>query len=368
MEVIGLIVEYNPFHNGHIYHINKIKEKYPHSLLIAIVNGYFLERGEVSIISKENKTKIALENNIDIVIELPFFFGSQSADIFSHAAIFLLNELKVNRIIFGSESNNINKLENIAKKQINNNIKKNINEQLKTGNNYPTVLNKILKSDINTPNDILGISYIKTILKNNYNIKYECLKRTNDYHDLKSCNNIISASNIRNKIKNNQNINNYLPLNEIPLLEKINDQQLFLLLKYKIITENNLEKYLTVDEGIENRIKKEILKSNNLEELINNIKTKRYTYNRIKRMLIHILIGLLKEDRNKIDKPTYIKILGFNKNGKKYLNQIKKDITLPLNPHITDTIYKYELKSLEIYNIITNQNYNFDKINKPIIL
>ena len=205
MEVIGLIVEYNPFHNGHIYHINKIKEKYPHSLLIAIVNGYFLERGEVSIISKENKTKIALENNIDIVIELPFFFGSQSADIFSHAAIFLLNELKVNRIIFGSESNNINKLENIAKKQINNNIKKNINEQLKTGNNYPTVLNKILKSDINTPNDILGISYIKTILKNNYNIKYECLKRTNDYHDLKSCNNIISASNIRNKIKNNQN-------------------------------------------------------------------------------------------------------------------------------------------------------------------
>ena len=118
MEIIGLIAEYNPLHNGHLYHINKIKEKYPNSLLVLVLNGYFLQRGEVSIISKYDKTLLALEYGVDIVISLPTLYGVQSADTFANTSIKLLNYLKVNKIIFGSETNDIDKLTLIANKSL----------------------------------------------------------------------------------------------------------------------------------------------------------------------------------------------------------------------------------------------------------
>ena len=316
MEIIGIIAEYNPFHNGHIYHINKIKELYPDSLIILVLNGYFLERGEISIESIESKTKLALDNNIDIVIQLPFIFGTNSADTFSEASIELLNELKVNKIIFGSECNNINKLTELANIQLNNEYNDSVKKYLDTGINYPTALNKALNINITTPNDILGLTYIKTILKNKYNIEPITIKRTNDYHDTNSNNKIISASNIREKIKNNIKIDNYVPNKEY--INKVNYELYFNLLKYKIITDTNLNKYLTVDEGIENRLKKVINECNTLDELILKVKTKRYTYNRINRMFIHILIGLTKEDKSKTLHNEYIRILGFNNIGKRY--------------------------------------------------
>ena len=118
MKIIGMIAEYNPFHNGHIYHINEIKKKYPDSLLILILNGYFLERGEISVLSKEDKTKLALENKVDIVVELPALFGTQSADTFAEKSLFLLNALKVEILIFGSESNNKEMLWKLASEQV----------------------------------------------------------------------------------------------------------------------------------------------------------------------------------------------------------------------------------------------------------
>ncbi len=365
MTVIGIICEYNPFHNGHDYFIKKIKHKYPDSLIITIINGYFLERGEISIISKENKTNIALNMGSNIVIELPVFFGTQSADTFANAAIYLLNILKVDKIIFGSESNNLNNLENIATKQLNTDYSKELKNYLKEGINYPTALNKTLKNNIKQPNDLLGISYIKAIKLLNPSISYEIIKRTNEYHDIKSNNKIISASNIRNKIKNNIKINKYIPNIVMNYIENINYDIFFNLIKYKILTDNHLSDYLSVDEGIENKLKKEIINSQSLDDFIMKIKTKRYTYNRLNRMLIHILIGITKEDRKKINFPTYLKILGFDKNGQKYLNSIKKVINL-LKPNNKDIIYNYELKALEIYNLIIQKNYNYDRINKPI--
>ena len=118
VEIIGIIAEYNPFHNGHIYHIEKIKEKYPNSIIILVINGYFLERGEISLLSKENKTNIALNNKINIVIELPLVYGTQSADTFADESIKLLNRIHVTKIIFGSESNNIDLLKKLAQKQL----------------------------------------------------------------------------------------------------------------------------------------------------------------------------------------------------------------------------------------------------------
>jgi predicted nucleotidyltransferase len=368
MNIIGIICEYNPFHNGHIYHLEKIKELYKDSLIILILNGYFLERGEISILSKEDKTKIALDNNIDIVVELPFIYGTQSADIFADISLKILNELKVNKIIFGSETNNIDLLNKIVDIQLNDkDYDINVKKYLQKGLNYPTAMAKALSLDnkFDNPNDLLGISYIKAIKKNNYNITPICIQRTSNYHNLCSNEKIISASNIRNKLNKNQNIDKYLPITIKKQLKTINYDKYFELLKFKIITDHNLSDYLTVDEGIENRLKKEILKSNNINELIDNIKTKRYTYNKINRMLIHILIGVKKNvNNNNLD---YIKILGFNKKGKKYLNSIKKDVNIPLKTNHNSIIYNYELKASILYDMLANTNtYEFEIKNKPI--
>lgn len=367
MDIIGIIAEYNPFHNGHLYHLKKIKELYPNSLIILVLNGYFLERGEVSILTKEAKTKIALNNNIDIVIELPFAFGTQSADRFADAAITLLNNLHVQKIIFGSESNDIKTITQIAKKQLDESYDEDVKKYLSEGLNYPTALAKSLNIDFEfLPNDLLGISYIKAILKHNYSIEAITIKRTNDYHDTKSNEKIISASNIRNKLKQNISINDYLPPISLNNITCYNEELLFLLLKSKIITDKSLDKYLDVDEGIEYRLKEMILKSKTLEEYIQNIKTKRYTYNKIKRMLIHILIGLEKSLDYNLD---YIKILGFNTNGQSYLNSIKDDLKIPLNINKDSIIYKYELKAALIYDLICNTNTSkFELSAKPIII
>ena len=366
MEVIGIIAEYNPFHNGHLYQIKKVKELYPESIIVVILNGYFLQRGEISILSKEEKSKLSLEYGVNLVIELPFVFGTQAADIFADTSIRLLNELKVNKLVFGSESDNIKLLEKIAKKQIEEDL--NVKKYLDKGMNYPTALKKALNInfDYNSPNDLLGISYIKSIIKNKFNIKYESIKRTNDYHDIKSDNDIVSASNIRNKLKNNEDVSKFIPFNISEYNFKINNL-VFNYLKYEIITNNKLDKVLSVDEGLDNKLKKEIRNVHSLDELIVKVKSKRYTYNRINRMFIHILINLLKEDAKiQLD---YIKILGFDEKGKKYLNKIKKDISLPIYSNSFESKIKdYELKVSLIYDLLNNTNtYEYEIKNKPLI-
>ncbi len=368
MEIIGIITEYNPFHNGHLYHINEIKKLYPNSLIICVMSGSFCQRGDISIINKWAKTEIALENNIDIVVELPFPFATQSADIFAKGAIAILNQLKVNKIIFGSELNNIEEIKKIVKKQLND--KSNIKKYLNQGLNYPTALSKSLDSNINTPNDLLAISYIKQIMINNYQIEAITIKRTNNYHDNNLNNKIVSASAIRNNL-NNKNIKKYLPIKAYKNIYKIDNENYFNLLKYQIVSNiNNLNKFQTVDEGIENKIKKCIYDAKNREQLIKSIKSKRYTYNRINRMLTHILTSFTKDEANRCQNIEYIKILGFNDKGRNYLNKIKKEVSIPII-----TSYKYNSLSLtieyrvnNIYSLITKDvNLIKKELQKPII-
>ncbi len=360
MKSIGIIAEYNPFTNGHLYHLNKIKEKYPDYTIILVMNGNFTQRGIPSIIDKFKKTEIALKLGIDLIIELPYPFATQSADFFSYGAITILEYLKVEKIIFGSESNNIDDLELIAKTQINNDeLDKLIKIYSKLGNNYPTALSLSIEDltgkKITTPNDLLGVSYIKTILKNKYNIKYETIKRTNDYHK-----GIESATSIRSLLKDNKNINDYIPKEEIEYLTDLHFMDdYFNILKYKIITEPDLSIYQTVDEGIDKLLKKEINNATNTDELIKLVKSKRYTYNKINRMLNHILCNFTKEKANEFQKITYIRILGINNKGSKYLNKIKKDIKIPIISKITrekDSMLAFEFETTKIYDITTNNN------------
>ena len=365
--VLGIIAEYNPFHNGHIYHINKIKEKYPDAILILVLNGYFLERGEISILTKEEKTRIALEYGVNIVLELPFLMGSQSADIFADASIKILNNYHVNKIIFGSECNDVNMLTNIAKAQFKDDFDELVKNYMNEGCNYPTALARACKVNFDfNPNDLLGISYIKAIINNNFNIGADVIKRTNSYHDKTSNEEIVSASNIREKIKENIDITNYLPNEVINSLIRIDYSVFFKLLKSKIITDNDLSSYVDVDEGIEYRLKKYINDVDNFSDYINLIKTKRYTYNKLNRMFIHILIGLKKCDNLKVI--DYTKILGFDKKGLSYLNKIKNNLGIPSSVNTNSLIYQYELKTSLIYDLINNTNtYSFEIKNKPVV-
>ena len=374
MKVIGIIAEYNPFHNGHKYQIDKIKEKYPDSIIIVCMTSSFTQRGDISILNKWDKTKIALNNGIDIVVELPYIYSTQSSDIFASFGVKILNELKIDTLCFGSENDSINHLINNAKLQLNNkqfDIK--VKEYMNDGINYPTALNNALKdlggTSINKPNELLALSYIKEIIKNNLNIEILNIKRTNDYHDTISNDNIVSSSNIREKLLNNIDIKSQVPNDVYKLLNNKNiNNKYFEYLKYKIISENNLDKYLDVDEGLSTRIKSVIHKSNNLDELIHNIKTKRYTYNKISRMLNHILCSYTK-DENNIKKLEYIRILGFNQKGQQYLNSIKSKINTPiLNKYDTKKYKTLEIEKriTDIYSLIYEDISKDEIKNKPI--
>lgn len=376
MEIIGIVAEYNPFHNGHLYQIQKIKEKYPDSILVAVVSSTFTQRGTVSILNKWTKTKIALDNHIDIVIELPFVYATQSSDIFAKGAVALLNKLKVTRIIFGTERDNLNELSLSADIQLNNKeYHKLVKLYLSKGLNYPTATNKALEDltgqVVTTPNDLLALSYIKEIKSNNYQIKYENIKRTSSYHGIEINNNITSASNIRKLYQENKDIDNLIPYSKEQLY-KVDMNKFLPLLKYQIfLNQDNLNKYQTVDEGIEGRIIKYITKSSTYEELINNIKTKRYTYNKISRMLLHILISFTKEEAQNIN-IDYIRLLGFSPNGKNYLNKIKKELDVPLITGYKKNISKVldiELRTTKIYTLIIGNELLLEEYrNKPIIV
>ncbi len=361
MEIIGLIAEYNPFHNGHLYQIKEIKKKYPDSLIILVLNGYFTERGEISLISKENKTKIALDNDIDIVLELPSLYGTQAADIFAKKSISYLNKLHITKLVFGSESNDLKKLSEIA--SINTNDSASLKTYLKKGLSYPAALGKVLNVNLDflKPNDLLAISYIKAINDINKTIKPILIKRTSDYHDLISNQDIISASNIRNKLNNHEDITKYIPAYQTNYINNINDDLLFTLLKHTILTSQELDQILGVNEGIEYRLIEKIKQANNYNEFINLVKTKRYTNNYINRLLIHILLGIKKKDNIDDD---YLKILGFNSYGQNYLNKIKIDTSL----NKESRVYQIELIASYIYELLTKEKTTvFDSCNKPII-
>ena len=377
MNVIGIVCEYNPFHLGHLYQLKKVKEMYPHSIIIVVCSSNFTQRGDVSIINKWDKTKIALDYGVDIFIELPFGYATQSSDIFAKGAIEILNHLKIDTLVFGSESNNIQELTNLANIQLNNKEYNNIvKDYLDNGFNYPTALSKALSditnTTINKPNDLLGLSYIKEIIRNNYKITPVTIKRTNDYHSKDINSNIINASLIRKLLIEKNDITNYIPNNTYKYLKLISLNDFYPYLKYQIINNSNkLNNYQTVDEGIENRIIKNTYKSSNYNELVMNIKTKRYTYNKINRMLLHILTNFTKEEAQSI-KIDYIRLLGFTNAGQKYLNSIKKDINIPIitryKPNISNLL-DLEFRANSIYAFVTN-NFELIKLeynSKPII-
>lgn len=378
-KIIGVIAEYNPFHLGHRYQIEKIKELYPDSIIIAIISTNFTQRGDISLLNKWNKATICLNEGIDLVIELPTLYATQSADIFAYGAISILNKFKIDTLVFGSETNDIDSFTTLANIQINNpKYPELVKNYLSLGLNYPTAMSKALKELTNTkidkPNDLLALSYIKEIIKNNYPITPISIKRTNDYHSnsLQNNTNIINASLIREMFLNNQDISPYIPNNTKELLyQYLSLNKAYTLLKYNIINnENNLSTYLDIEEGLDKRILKYLDTSHTWIDLVNNLKTKRYTYNKINRTLLHLLLNIKKEDNTK---EIYLRVLGFNNKGREYLKKLKKDTNLDIFTGYRKNkspLLDLEYHSTYIYSLITNDSSLIKREyqSKPIIL
>lgn len=351
-KVLGVIAEYNPFHNGHLYHLQKSKELTNSDYTIAIISGNFTQRGSTSVIDKWAKTQMALNNGIDLVIELPVLYSISSAENFADGAIKILSSLGiVDYLSFGSETSDIHLLNDISNILCDEpeDFKIALSEELKSGLSFPKARenalikyfelinnNSRIKDVLSFPNNILGIEYLKALHKYNSSIKPVCISRYEaDYNSTTITNNIASATAIRNLIlsKDYNTIKNLIPtssystlincLNEghiVPSLSCFEKEIIYVLRKMDIEEIANLP---DVSEGLEYTIKKAANSCNNLSEVINLVKSKRYTSTRIQRILLYALLGITKDDMEMSKNVLpYVRVLGFNENGKFLLSEI----------------------------------------------
>lgn len=332
MVICGLIVEYNPFHNGHIYHINQARKLTNCDILIVIMSPTFMQRGEPAIINKFVRTQFILDHHVDLVVELPTIYALASANYFANGALDLLSQLGVTDIVFGSELNNLAILQKYAQISNKDDYQDKVKQYLKTGQRYANACNQAFRDyglkDIEKANDILGLAYLQSILKHSYPIKVHTIKRTNDFLSKQIDSKISSASAIRNALYNKQNIQHTTPM--ATLLQNSDElifiDDFFTLLKYQLNMQSieYLQNIHGVKEGIEHLLKKHINEALNMFDFINKVTSKRYPKTRIQRIIMYILLGLTKQEAFEI-KPDYIRILGMNQTAQSYLKKIKKD-------------------------------------------
>ncbi len=350
-KVLGIVAEYNPFHNGHLYHLEQSKKLTGATYSVAIMSGNFTQRGSTSLIDKWSKAKCALENGVDLVIELPVLYSISSAENFAEGSIKILDSLKVvDYISFGTEIDNIKVLDKIAEVLYNEpkEFKNLLSHELSKGLSYPKArenalimyLNDIRKyiNVLSSPNNILGIEYLKALKKCNSNIMPISIPRFEvGYNDIGYSGNIASSTAIRNIIKNNgfdilrkvvpentytnliQNIKTGHFVTDLSAFEK---QIIYNLRKMNV---SEIAQLQDVSEGLEFAIKNAANSCNSLVEFLNIIKSKRYTSTRIQRILLYSLLGITKKDiaLSKKAQP-YLRVLGFNKKGKFLISEAAK--------------------------------------------
>ncbi|MDE5413078.1 nucleotidyltransferase [Alkalihalobacterium chitinilyticum] len=361
MKAVGVVVEYNPFHNGHLFHLEESRRVTEGDVVIAVMSGNFLQRGEPAIVSKWQRTKMALASGVDIVLELPYAYSTQKAEIFAFGSISILQAIGVEEVCFGSEAGNIDLFHELY--EFINKNKQHFNEQIQfymsQGNSYPKATSLAFSSmkgkqqqllDLSQPNNILGYHYVEAIHLLGNKMKGKTIQRKSaQYHDESfASETIASATSIRKAIFNksaNQKgtIHQVMPKSTLDLLtyyetsnHTLHDWELYFpMLKYQILssTEAELAEIYEGEEGLEFRLKRFINTANSFAEFMHSIKTKRYTWNRLQRYCLHILTNTKKADMqwaNAKNSPPYLRLLGMSAKGQAYLNQRKKLVDIPL--------------------------------------
>lgn len=335
-KAVGIVVEYNPFHNGHKYHCSKAKEH--GDLVVAVMSGDYVQRGEPALINRWDRAELALKNGVDIVVELPIFYSTQSAEIFSRGAVGLLDLMGVEKIVFGSESGDIQSLKEKADLEELDEFKDELKKQLKEGCSYPTAYSKSLKKlkageELNS-NDILGVEYIKALKFWKSRIEPVAIKREKSgYYSEGIEDGISSATGIRRKLELGEEIKEVVPTSTYEVLNAALEENRFARLKdfypfirHKILLEkDNLKDIQDMEDGYENRLYSAAFKFSTFEDFFKEIGSKRFTIGRTQRILIHILLGIKKEDIDIVKKRVpYVRILGFTKEGQSYLKNLKE--------------------------------------------
>ena len=344
---MGIISEYNPFHNGHLKHLNYSKEITKSDFTIAVMSGNFVQRGDTSLVDKWTKAEMALRAGIDLVLELPTVYAISSAENFAEGAIKVLSSLGiVDFVSFGSEIGELSPLNDVA-----NVLYKEpkefstlINMQLRSGLSYPKAReialslffgsSKKYKDVLENPNNILGVEYLKALKKYKSPIKPLTIKRDySDYNSKTVKSGVASATAIRTMIQKGKNIHYVVPFESYELIEDcmqngkiIKDLSVFekeIIYTLRKLSLQEIANMPDVSEGLENRIKSSANNCSNLEDLISNIKTKRYTESRIRRILLYALLNINAKDINSSRRTIpYARVLGFNKHGRKIVSAI----------------------------------------------
>lgn len=331
--IVGIIVEYNPFHNGHKYHLEKAKEK--GEIVVAVMSGDFVQRGEPAIVNRWERAKMALKAGVDLVVELPIFYSTQSAEIFALGAIKILEKLKVNEIVFGTEEGSLGKIKKILEIEKKEGFNENLKSFLKDGISYPNAYTKTLKlygiEEELQSNEILALEYKRAIEKIGSKIEVTSIKRENStYYSEEVKGNILSATGIRKKIFNNESVGSLMPKEVYEILKNngyTSLKEYYELIRVLVLqTKDNLNRIQDIEDGYENRVYESVKSSSSFDEFMKNVVTKRYTIGRVQRILLHILLGITKEitEKVKVDLP-FIRVLAFNEKGKEHLKFLKKE-------------------------------------------
>lgn len=329
----GIICEFNPLHKGHIHLINSVKQNDSDAVICAM-SGNFVQRGESAIEDKYTRAKKALENGADLVIEIPTLCSTQSAQGYAKAGVKLIEACGVcDALAFGAECDDIDALKAISKEIIDKDEE--IKAELSKGLSYPAARQNIINSPIlDSPNNILAIEYLTYT-----RLDAMAIKRVGKGHDTDD--EEYSASAIREKMS----------LDDINSLKNCESAVLY---KLRTMSADDFKNIEDVSEGLENRIVEAIKISNSLEELYDNIKTKRYTHSRIRRIILRAYLGITK---NMPSEPQYIHILGFNDKGRELLAEMKKKATMPIITKYGNAqgeikeLYDLECKFTDIYNL-----------------
>lgn len=388
MKIVGLIAEYNPFHNGHQYHIEKAKEITGADAVIVVMSGNFVQRGAPAIIPKHLRTEMALKAGASLVIELPVCYATGTAEQFAYGAVSILNSLGcVDSICFGSECGDIDILSDLAEFLCNEPIeyKECLQNHLRNGLSFPSARQAAIQElypskefvDILAqPNNILGIEYLKALYRLNSKIKPYTIKRiASQYHDTDLQNEFSSATAIRQVIEHEvlQSLSGQIPDTNIALFEG-NYQKRFpiftndfsLLLKYRLLNETKLSltEYADISDELANRIYNQRNEFIDFEQFCELLKTKEVTYSRISRALIHVLLKIKKTDYADIN---YARVLGFRKDNSNILTEIKNSSSIPLLTKLTqysDSLLDIDIYASNLYESVITDKFKTSFINE----
>ncbi|MDF2951000.1 MAG: hypothetical protein K0S18_583 [Anaerocolumna sp.] len=398
MKIVGLITEYNPFHNGHLYHIEEAKRVSKADYVIVVMSGNFVQRGTPAMIDKYSRTQMALACGADIVFELPVCYSTSSAEFFALGAVSILDKLSiVDELCFGSECGDVSILSHLAKILLEEPIefKINLNALLKEGKNFPTarmeaiksVVPEINESILSSPNNILGIEYMKALFKLKSKIKPVTITRiTSGYHDeilTKSSDYISSATAIRNALLENSSLDklvHHVPeqvydilINNFNKTFPITENDFTLLLQYKMLhtTYETLKTYTDVTPDLANRLLDITLLGKTFSEYALQIKSRQWTLTRVNRVLTHLLLELKSnnfEYYNSNGYAQYARLLGFRKNSSFLLRLISKYGEIPVITKMADaksilskhgvTMLQEDVSAARLYQHVIFNKYN----------